>query len=258
MNTQQPNTLYAQSSAVAFQNVEIPIIFKDSSGVERAPTSSDVNFPLGKTALIPTTGAVYTLAALTTINNITTATWTLLGGSSSDVNTLSGDSGTATPVAGNIQIAGSTNEIDTVGSSGVVTLGLSSTLVAPGSITATTSLTATLGDITATDGNIVRGTAGNKDVYSSVATTTAAGDNSAGTVTLASGTATVATTAVTSNSIIRLYRQGIGSTGAAALGYLTLGTIVDGTSFVITAVQPADATSAQTTDVSVVAWEIVN
>jgi hypothetical protein len=127
-----------------------------------------------------------------------------------------------------------------------------------GSLTASTTLTATLGNITATNGNIVRGTAGNKDIYSSVASTTSAGANSAGKVTLVSGTATVATTAVTSSSQIRLYRQSIGSTGAAALGVLTLGTITNGVSFVINAVQPANATANQTTDVSSIGWEIVN
>lgn len=132
------------------------------------------------------------------------------------------------------------------------------TLSQAGALTATTSMTATLGDITATNGNIVRGTAGNKDVYSSVATTTTAGANSAGTVALAGGTATVSTTAVTAGSQIRLYRQGIGATGAAALGDLTLGTIVAATSFVINAVQAADATALQASDVSVIGWEIVN
>lgn len=127
-----------------------------------------------------------------------------------------------------------------------------------GSITSATTLTATLGNITATNGNIVRGTAGNKDVYSSVASTTAAGANSAGTVTLVGGTATIATTAVTASSIIRLYRQGVGATGAAALGFLTTANIVAATSFDIRAVQPADATALQASDVSVVAWEIVN
>jgi len=126
------------------------------------------------------------------------------------------------------------------------------------SMTAGTTITATLGAITATNGNIVRGTAGNKDVYSSVASTTTAGANSAGTVTLAGGTATVATTAVTASSQIRLYRQGIGATGAAALGYLTLGTKTAGVSFVINAVQAADATALQASDVSSIGWEIVN
>lgn len=127
-----------------------------------------------------------------------------------------------------------------------------------GSVTAATTVTATLGNITATNGNIVRGTAGNKDVYSSVASTPTAGANSAGTVTLTGGTATISTTAVTASSQIRLYRQGIGATGAAALGILTLGTVTAATSFVINAVQAADATALQASDVSVIGWEIVN
>ena len=122
----------------------------------------------------------------------------------------------------------------------------------------TTSLTAPLGDITATNGNFVKGTAGNKDIYSSVGTTTAAGANSAGTVTLVGGTATISTTAVTASSLIRLYRQGVGATGAAALGFISLGTITAGTSFVINSVQAANATALQASDVSVVFWEIVN
>lgn len=126
------------------------------------------------------------------------------------------------------------------------------------SVTAGTTVTATLGNITATNGNFVKGTAGNKDVYSSVATTTAAGDNSAGTVTLVGGTATISTTSVTASSKIRIYRQGIGATGAAALGLLTIGTITASTSFVINSVDQADATALQATDVSVVFWEIVN
>lgn len=138
---------------------------------------------------------------------------------------------------------------------GTLTAGVVSTT---GAIGAGTTLTATLGDITATNGNIVRGTAGNKDVYTSVASTTTAGANSAGTVTLTGGTATVSTTAVTASSIIRLYRQGIGATGAAALGILTIGTVSAGVSFVINAVQAADATALQASDVSSIGWEIVN
>ncbi len=141
---------------------------------------------------------------------------------------------------------------------GATPLNLDGGALNAGAITAATTLTATLGNITATNGNIVRGTAGNKDVYSSVASTTAAGANSAGTVVLAGGTAVVATTAVTASSIIRLYRQGIGATGAAALGFVTLGTIVAATSFEIRSVQVGDASALEAADVSVIAWEIVN
>jgi hypothetical protein len=190
--------------------------------------------------LIGATGADPAFGALG-VNSGLTAHGVLIGeGNSAIAATAVGSTGTL--------LAGNTGADPSFTSSPSVT----------GSITAGTTLTATLGNITATNGNIVRGTAGNKDVYSSVATTTAAGANSAGTVALAGGTATVSTTAVTASSQIRLYRQGIGATGAAALGILTLGTITAGTSFVINAVQAADATALQASDVSVIGWEIVN
>jgi len=211
----------------------------------------------------------------------TAGVWTVFGSSSGDVQS----------------VLGTTNQITVITASGVATVSLPSAITTPGSLTTTTNLTggtgvtattgnivasagninatlgsisagttvtagtgvtATTGNITATNGNIIRGTAGNKDVYSSVASTTTAGANSAGTVTLVGGTATISTTSVTASSIIRLYRQGVGSTGAAALGFLTIGTTSAGVSFVINSVQPADATALQASDVSVVAWEIVN
>lgn len=132
------------------------------------------------------------------------------------------------------------------------------TLSQAGALTATTSITATLGNITATNGNLVLTAEGNKMIRTSVATTTAAGANSIGSVTLVGGTATVATTAVTTNSLIQIWRQSVGSTGAAALGMLSVGTITNGTSFVINAWQAADATALQASDVSVIGWEIIN
>ncbi len=108
------------------------------------------------------------------------------------------------------------------------------------------------------NGNLTLNAAGNKILSTSVASTTTAGANSFGTVTLVGGTATVSTTAVTASSIIYLFRQGIGATGAAALGILTVGTITAGTSFVIRSVQAADATALEASDVSSIGWMIVN
>lgn len=132
------------------------------------------------------------------------------------------------------------------------------TLSQAGALTATTSITATLGAITATNGNLVLTAAGNKMIRSSVGSTSAAGANSIGSVTLVGGTVTVSTTAVTTNSLIQIWRQSVGATGAAALGNLSVGTIVNGTSFVINAWQAADATALQASDVSVIGWEIIN
>lgn len=136
--------------------------------------------------------------------------------------------------------------------------GAFTTVSATSTITAGTTLTATLGNITATNGNHVFGTAGNKIVSTSVATTTAAGANSFGSVTLVGGTATVATTAVTAASLIVVWRQTVGATGAAALGQLCHSTISAGTSFIINSNLTADATALATTDVSVVGWMIIN
>lgn len=169
-----------------------------------------------------------------------------------------GTGGALSPTAGNFNILGTANQITSTGSGSTITLSTPAAFTAPGSVTATTTLTATLGAITATNGNLVLGTAGNKIVSTSVASTTAAGANSFGKVTLVGGTATVSTTAVTASSIIFLTRQGIEATGAAALGNLSVGTITAGTSFVINALSSTDATALATTDVSSIGWMIVN
>lgn len=132
------------------------------------------------------------------------------------------------------------------------------TLTQAGALTATTSVTATLGAITATNGNLVLGTSGNKIMSTSVASTTTAGANSFGTVTLVGGTATISTSSVTASSIIILTRQGVGATGAAALGILSVGTITASTSFVINSWKVTDATDLAATDVSSIGWMIIN
>lgn len=267
------------------------ILPPDLQMAQRAPTSADKAYVKGTLWLDLAAAAAYMWPG--------SGDWIALGsGTSGAIVTLTGDSGGAiAPVAGNIDILGTADQIEVAGTAGTLTLSIPAAFIAPGSIeavtsilagtsitatagnivadagdieatagavsagtsvTAGTTITATLGNITATNGNFVKGTAGNKDVYSSVASTTTAGANSAGTVTLVAGTATVSTSAVTASSLIRIYRQSVGSTGAAATGNLSIGTITASTSFVINSVQAADATAVETNDVSVVFWEIVN
>jgi hypothetical protein len=179
--------------------------------------------------------------------------WVLLGsGSTGSINSITGDSGGAeVPLAGNFNLLGSNNQITVTGTANQEKFSIPSTFIAPGSIAAAA------GNITATNGNVVLGTAGNKLVSTSVGTTTAAGANSIGSVTLVAGTATVATTAVTANSLIVVWRQSIGAT-TGALGMISVGPIVAATSFVINAALTATATSLATTDVSVVGYIILN
>lgn len=207
----------------------------------RAPTSTDVNYPIGK-RWVYLNNAEYILLSQTSTAGVLRSNWALSTSISGDI----------------VAVNGTANQITSTTALSTATLSIPSTFIAPGSIAATTTLTATLGNITATNGNIVRGTAGNKDVYTSVATTIAAGANSAGTVALVNGTATVSTTSITASSLVRLYRQGIGTTGANITGNITLGTIAAGVSFVINSVTQADATALETDDQSIIFWEIVN
>ena len=259
MTFQPGANLYTQGFGSRPENVEVPHYDV------RAPATTDILYPIGKDWIWPNNG-VWKLLGVTSTAGVTTANWIQLADSDGPIENILGTANqiTVTTAAGTSTIS-LPSAITTPGSLTTTTTLASGTTLAAGtsmsagtSITAGTTLTATLGNITATNGNIVRGTAGNKDVYSSVATTTTAGANSAGTVTLASGTATISTTAVTASSQIRIYRQGIGATGAAALGILTLGTVTAGVSFIINAVQAANATANQASDVSVIGWEIVN
>lgn len=159
------------------------------------------------------------------------------------VATLTGTTGGAVvPTAGNINILGTANEMVFTGAGSTLTCSITSPFTAPGAINATA------GAITATNGNLVLGTAGNKLVSTSVATTTTGGANSFGSVALVGGTATVATTAVTANSLIFVTCQALG-TVAVASGYAVTAKTA-ATSFVITA--------SAGTDTSTVAWFIVN
>lgn len=222
----------------------------------RAPLTTDISHDPGTFWLNEATDTVFVLVDI----SAGSATWDPFGGGSAGVDTINGLS----PAAGNITLAGTASQISLASAGSTVTFSLPAALVAPGSVTATTSLQATTtvsagtgissttGDITATDGNLVLGTAGNKLEI-------AVGANaSAGIATLTGGTATVLTTAVTGSSIILLTRQSIGATGAAPLGLLTVGTVVAGTSFDINAVTESDATALTATDVSVIAWLIIN
>lgn len=233
------------------------------SGGAISPVGGNVSL-LGTANQITTTGTAGTItftlpAAITAPGSLTTTT-SLTVGSGFTV-TAGTSSLKATTIVGTTSINASGAAVTTIGTGGTGATNIGNATgntAVTGSLTASTSLTATLGNITATNGNLVLTAAGNKMIRTSVATTTTAGANSTGTVTLVGGTATVSTTAVATGSQIRTWRQSVGATGAAALGQISAGTISNGVSFVINAWQAADATALQASDVSVIGWDIVN
>lgn len=94
----------------------------------RAPASTDTrgpqgNLTVGQRWIDTSANATYTLTSFSASNGIVSATWITDGGGSGALATLSGDTGTATPSGGNIQIAGGAG-ITTSASGAVVTVAL--------------------------------------------------------------------------------------------------------------------------------------
>lgn len=242
----------------------------------RAPTANDTGYPIGQPWIYKNQGGYELIGVVQSQAN-----WQATSGSGSVTS-----------------IAGTANQITATNTAGAVVLSLPAAITAPGSLTVTSGFTVnagtsrldgainlntqggtttnigsggsgivnignTIGNVFVTGtlnsaGNLVFGTAGSKIVSTSVGTTTAAGANSFGSVTLVNGTATVSTTAVTAGSLIHVTRLSIGTTGANPIGDLSVGDIIAGTSFVIGALSQTNAENVVVTDQSVVYWSIVN
>ncbi len=118
------------------------------------PTETQTNFEVGQVAYTidesSTTFYMYAGAGV----------WANIGSSSGSIT----------------DVEGTANQITVSVVNGVATISLPSAIVAPGSITATTTLTATLGNITATNGNFVASTAGSGILLNSPSATIAATD----------------------------------------------------------------------------------
>lgn len=73
----------------------------------RAPATTDILYRLGTEWINTVTNTVYALTSQTSLNNITSSTWTLLGAGAGNLNTLTGNTGGAiSPSAGNINVVG--------------------------------------------------------------------------------------------------------------------------------------------------------
>lgn len=200
----------------------------------RNPTSADKAFQKGTLWLNTSASTAFMWPG--------SGNWIALGsGTTGAVVTLTGGSGGAlSPTAGNINILGTANQITSVGSGSTITMSLPSALTAPGSVTATTTLTATLGNITATNGNLSLGTAGNKIVIAT-GSNASVGTSSA----MTAGEVTVATTASSATAKVFYSRATTGGTP----GNVSI-TAQNGTGFTLT--------STSNTETSTFNWWIIN
>jgi len=115
--------------------LETPLqpVFPQPITSSRSPTGNDKNYPIGQIWVNKAAGAFFGLSRVLA----GVADWEDLGGSSSTLNSLTGDSGTATPSGSNILIAGTTN-ITTSGAGSTISVAMD------GAITLATSVTTPL------------------------------------------------------------------------------------------------------------------
>jgi hypothetical protein len=172
-------------------------------------------FPVGTVGVWPN-NAIYQLIGYTSIGGPLQANWIQLASSSGAI----------------VAVVGTTNQITVTTTAGTSTISLPTTLVAPGSIASTTTLTggtgitATTGNITATAGNFVSSAAGNGIVLNSgtaSGTTAATLNGRSGQITIttpsiaagAQFTFTITNSAVTASTTQILYGLTGGTNGAA-------------------------------------------
>ncbi len=106
---------------------------------QRAPTSSDIAYPIGQSWIDEVGDDAYILVDVTAAS----ATWVVSAASAGEIATLTGDSGGAVaPSAGNVDLLGTASEIVTTGTANTITWSLPAAIIAPGSLATTTSLQA--------------------------------------------------------------------------------------------------------------------
>lgn len=240
-----------------------PVVIPYAVRLPRDPTVADRNYPIGSTWANIADDRYFGLVSIAGGE----ARWAPLGDHPlGDIKGLLGDSGQALPSSGDVTIAGGDN-ITTAASGSTVTVSLDAALtidsatlkdgdlvVEDGNVQIDQgNLLITLGDATLTDGDLslegdLNITKDGGKILAVAASVAAAGDSAFGSVALVDGTATVATTAITANSLVFVSVQALGTVGVAqAIGVTAR---VAGTSFTLT--------SADATDTSTVAWMIVN
>ena len=225
-NQIQPGAqLYTAGFGTRAENVEVPHI--DA----RAPTTSDIAFPIGKFWIDEVGLSSYQLVALVSFNGATTATWNVLGGA-----------------AAVYSVAGTANQITVTTAAGVATVSLPAAITAPGSLTTTTSLasgttlTAGTGLTVTAGGAAITGTTG---INVSGAAVTTIGTGGTGPVAIGNATGNTAVTGSLGTTTTLTAGTGITSTTgnivasagniSATLGSLSAATTVTATLGAITA-----------------------
>lgn len=179
--------LYSAGFGIHAENVEVPHIDV------RAPTTSDIGFPVGKIWIDSVALNSYQLVGFTSFNGLTTATWNVLGGTASVES-----------------VVGTANQVAVSTAAGIATVSLPAVITAPGSLATTTTLAS---GTTLTSGTSL-----------AVTTTAVIGTG----LTVSAGGAAITGTTGINVSGAAVTTIGTGGTGPVAIGNATGNTAVTG------------------------------
>jgi hypothetical protein len=232
------------------ENVEVPFI------ATYDPSSTDNIYPVGKRWVNTVANDEWVLTSFSSTSGILSANWLNVGGGASQISTINSQA----PIGGNFNMVGTTNEITVTPTAGTDTFSIPASFVAPGSITSSTTINsggaiiAATGDISASTGSVVanagfissNGSLTLQAVGGKINIMTGSNASIGTSAAMTAGSITISTTAVTAASKIFLTTNAPGGTQ----GFLSVGTIVPATSFVIN--------SSNSSDTSTVNWWIIN
>ncbi len=215
----------ADPSFQTLSGIAVTSITGTANQITASAATGDVTLSIPATFIAP--GSIASTTTLTAGTSLSVTTSAVIG------TTLTATGGLTTLAAltqvGTTNINASGAAVTTIGTggTGAVNIGnATGNTAVTGSLTASTTLTATLGDITATNGNVVLGTAGNKIV---IATGSNASVGTSGAMSGTPGAVTVATTACSATAKIFYSRNVTGGTP----GNVSI-TAQDGTGFTLT------------------------
>ena len=104
---------------------------------QRNPTTSDFKYPIGQTWVNETGENAYILVEVSG----NSATWSLMASESGTIERITTGSGVVTPVADNVNLFGTANQLATSGSGPTVTFSIPSTFITPGTAEISSTLT---------------------------------------------------------------------------------------------------------------------
>lgn len=141
MSNQVPSQVYTQGTGTSNTSGFITILS------DLAPAPTQYHYPIGQRWVDTATSSEYILTNLVSSDGVISANWLSLGsGASGPLNTLTANNTLVNPTSGNINIDSVANQVSLTTTGSTINIGLSSSMIAPGTLQITNGLTLSTGE----------------------------------------------------------------------------------------------------------------